>query len=77
MTTDSSSNVYISNGQLYIMPTLTSDTIDGGYASVMDNASYTLPGCTADTGQSPFIFTTYLSILIIQQPAWTKERGSY
>lgn len=45
MTTDSTNNVYISGSQLFIMPTL---TIDGGYSSVMDNATYTLDGCTAD-----------------------------
>jgi len=48
MTTNSPDNVYISNGQLYIMPTLTSDTISGGYDSVMDGATYTLDGCTAN-----------------------------
>lgn len=52
MTTNSPSNVYISNGQLYIMPTLTSDTISGGYSSVMDGATYTLDGCTASNGRS-------------------------
>jgi len=51
MTTDSPSNVYINNGQLYIMPTLTSDTIDGGYSSVMNGANYTLSGCTAQGGK--------------------------
>ena len=50
MTTNSPNNVYISNGQLYIMPTLTSDTISGGYSSVMDGATYTLDGCTASNG---------------------------
>jgi hypothetical protein len=50
MTTDSPSNVYISNGQLYIMPTLTSDTIDGGYGAVMNNGSYQLPDCTTRGG---------------------------
>lgn len=52
MTTNSLSNVYVSNGQLYIMPTLTSDTISGGYSSVMDGATYTLDGCTASSGRS-------------------------
>ncbi|KAL4063685.1 glycoside hydrolase family 16 protein [Scleroderma citrinum] len=47
MTTNSPNNVYISNGQLYIMPTLTSDSISGGYSAVMDGATYTLDGCTA------------------------------
>ncbi|KAL4080064.1 glycoside hydrolase family 16 protein [Scleroderma yunnanense] len=50
MTTNSPNNVYISNGQLYIMPTLTSDSISGGYSAVMDGATYTLDGCTASGG---------------------------
>lgn len=52
MTTNSPNNVYISNGQLYIMPTLTSDTISGGYGAVMDGATYTLDGCTANNSMS-------------------------
>ncbi|KAG2127998.1 concanavalin A-like lectin/glucanase domain-containing protein [Suillus clintonianus] len=52
MTTEDPSNVYISNGQLYIMPTLTSDSIDGGYTAVMDGGTYQLPGCTAGSGHS-------------------------
>lgn len=52
MTTNSQNNVYISDGELYIMPTLTSDTISGGYSSVMDGATYTLDGCTASSGTS-------------------------
>ena len=52
MTTNSPNNVYISNGQLYIMPTLTSDSIGGGYSAVMDGATYTLDGCTASGGAS-------------------------
>lgn len=55
MTTNSPNNVYISNGQLYIMPTLTSDSIDGGYSAVMDGATYTLDGCTASGGASVVI----------------------
>ncbi|KAH0828623.1 glucan 1,3-beta-glucosidase [Lanmaoa asiatica] len=50
MTTNSPNNVYTSNGELYIMPTLTSDTISGGYGSVMDGSTYTLDGCTASSG---------------------------
>ncbi|KAI5996066.1 glycoside hydrolase family 16 protein [Pisolithus marmoratus] len=50
MTTNSANNVYISNGQLYIMPTLTSDSISGGYGAVMNGATYTLDGCTASNG---------------------------
>ena len=44
MTTDSSSNLFISNNQLYIMPTLTSDVISS--ASIFNGANYTLEGCT-------------------------------
>ena len=44
MTTDSASNLYLSNGQLYIMPTLTSDTIPS--ASIFNGGNYTLQGCT-------------------------------
>jgi beta-glucanase (GH16 family) len=61
MTTDSPSNVYISNGQLYIMPTLTSDTIDGGYGAVMNNGSYQLPDCTTQGG-------------VVDQGAWVQRR---
>lgn len=50
MTTNSANNIYISNGELYIMPTLTSDSISGGYGAVMDGATYTLDGCTASSG---------------------------
>ncbi|KAF8954790.1 concanavalin A-like lectin/glucanase domain-containing protein [Flammula alnicola] len=41
MTTDSSDNLFLQNGQLYINPTLTSDTVP----NVLDGGSYTLPGC--------------------------------
>ncbi|OCB92028.1 hypothetical protein A7U60_g659 [Sanghuangporus baumii] len=44
MTTDSSDNLYIKNGQLYIMPTLTSDEI--GESSIFDGYTYNLTGCT-------------------------------
>jgi hypothetical protein len=44
MTTDSSSNLFISNNQLYIMPTLTSDVISSG--SIINGGNYTLQGCT-------------------------------
>jgi hypothetical protein len=44
MTTDSSSNLFISNNQLYIMPTLTSDVISS--ASIFNGGNYTLQGCT-------------------------------
>ena len=44
MTTDSSSNLFISNNQLYIMPTLTSDVISSD--QIFDGGNYTLEGCT-------------------------------
>ena len=44
MTTDSSSNLFISNNQLYIMPTLTSDIISS--ASMFNGGNFTLQGCT-------------------------------
>ena len=44
MTTDSPSNLFLSNDQLYIMPTLTSDTIP--FASILDGGNFTLQGCT-------------------------------
>ena len=44
MTTDLSSNLFISNNQLYIMPTLTSDVIPS--SQIFDNGNYTLQGCT-------------------------------
>ncbi|EJD07749.1 uncharacterized protein FOMMEDRAFT_116159 [Fomitiporia mediterranea MF3/22] len=44
MTTDSSDNLYIKNGELYIMPTLTSDEI--GASSIFDGYTYNLTGCT-------------------------------
>ncbi|KAH8107555.1 hypothetical protein DFH11DRAFT_1170417 [Phellopilus nigrolimitatus] len=45
MTTDTSENLYIKNGQLYIMPTLTSDEI--GAAAIFDGHTYNLSGCTS------------------------------
>jgi hypothetical protein len=54
MTTNDPSNVYISNGQLYIMPTLTSDSISGGHDAVMNGATYQLQGCTAQGGGTLF-----------------------
>jgi beta-glucanase (GH16 family) len=44
MTTTSPNNLYTSNSQLYILPTLTSDAI--GTAAIFDKGSYTLDGCT-------------------------------
>ncbi|KAI0782755.1 concanavalin A-like lectin/glucanase domain-containing protein [Abortiporus biennis] len=44
MTTNYDKNLQIQNGELYIIPTLTSDEIGGG--SVNDGYTYPLPGCT-------------------------------
>ena len=46
MTTDSSDNLFVKNGQLYIMPTLTSDTL--GKDAILNGGKYTLDGCTSD-----------------------------
>lgn len=45
MTTNSPSNLFLSNGQLYIMPTLTSDTIPSN--TIFDGGNFTLQGCTS------------------------------
>ena len=50
MTTDSSDNLFVRNGQLYIMPTLTSDTL--GTDAILDGGNYTLDGCTTDNAVS-------------------------
>lgn len=51
MTTNYDKNAFTQNGQLYIMPTLTSDEI--GTGSVLDGYTYPLPGCTdKDTNNS-------------------------
>ncbi|KAA1477054.1 glycoside hydrolase family 16 protein [Dentipellis sp. KUC8613] len=44
MTTASDKNLFVRNGQLYILPTLTSDEI--GLDKVLDGGNYTLSGCT-------------------------------
>lgn len=45
MTTALDTNSYVQNGNLYIMPTLTSDVI--GYDRVLNGGNYTLDQCTA------------------------------
>jgi beta-glucanase (GH16 family) len=45
MTTTSDTNLYFNNGQLYILPTLSSLAIQGNI--LQDGTNYTLPGCTA------------------------------
>ena len=44
MATASSNNSFIRNGQLYILPTLTSDVI--GSNAIFDGYTYNLTGCT-------------------------------
>ncbi|KAM5543724.1 hypothetical protein V8D89_002341 [Ganoderma adspersum] len=46
MATASDSNLFVQDGQLYIMPTLTSDSI--GRDAILDGGSYSLDGCTTD-----------------------------
>ena len=64
MTTDSSDNLFVRNGQLYIMPTLTSDTL--GTDAILDGGNYTLDGCTTDNAVStlPFIPAVALAFSI-------------
>ncbi|GLB41072.1 putative glycosyl hydrolases family 16 [Lyophyllum shimeji] len=50
MTTTSDKNVYIRNGQLYIMPTLTKDEVPDFDA---DGKTYDLQGCTASVPAPP------------------------
>ncbi|KAH9479117.1 Beta-1,3-glucan-binding protein [Psilocybe cubensis] len=42
MTTDSDDNLFLKNGELYIMPTLTSDKVN----NILDGGKFTLDGCT-------------------------------
>ncbi|CCM00465.1 uncharacterized protein FIBRA_02498 [Fibroporia radiculosa] len=46
ITTTSSTNLYVKNNELYIYPTLTSDTLSGGYPAIFDGGSYTVPDCS-------------------------------
>lgn len=47
MTSASTNNSYVSNGHLYIVPTLTSDNI--GTAAVLDGTVYNITDCTFNT----------------------------
>jgi beta-glucanase (GH16 family) len=44
MTTDSPNNSFVKNNQLYILPTLTSNSVSAG--GVMDGHTFNLTGCT-------------------------------
>ena len=59
MTTDSSNNSFIQDGELYIMPTFTSDTL-GSESKVTDGGSYTLDGCTTQGNKVSF----YLNVIV-------------
>ena len=50
MTTDSSTNSFVKDGKLYILPTLTSDVI--GQAAVFNDYTYNLTGCTNEKWQA-------------------------
>ena len=52
MTTDDSKNLYIKNGELYIMPTLTSDDIPA--SQVLNGGSLNVSDCTAGTSASTY-----------------------
>ncbi|KAH9838018.1 concanavalin A-like lectin/glucanase domain-containing protein [Rhodofomes roseus] len=52
ITTDDSSNLQVTNGQLYITPTLTSDSIDGGYSAILNGGSYDLGDKCSTTNTS-------------------------
>ncbi|KIK65210.1 glycoside hydrolase family 16 protein [Collybiopsis luxurians FD-317 M1] len=49
MTTDSENNSFVANGHLYILPTLTSDSIP--LAQILDGAIYNISGCTYNITQ--------------------------
>jgi hypothetical protein len=49
MTTDFDNNSYVQNGNLYIMPTLTSDAIG---SEAIFTGNYTVPGCTSTVQNS-------------------------
>ena len=44
MTTALDQNLFVQNGELFIMPTLTSDVV--GKSAILDGGKYTLDGCT-------------------------------
>ena len=50
MTTQEDDNLFIRNGQLYIMPTLTSDEI--GTDSIFNGYTYNLTGCTENNASA-------------------------
>lgn len=49
MTTDSLNNSFVSNGRLYILPTLTSDSVP--MSEILDGFVYNITGCTYNITQ--------------------------
>lgn len=63
MTTDSDSNAYVKNGQLYLTPTLTEDVI--GQDNVLNGHTFNLTGCTNFiSGKSSLAFSSSLGRLL-------------
>ena len=49
ITRNDDTNLHVTNGQLYITPTLVSDEIDGGYSAILDGGSFDLGDqCSTD-----------------------------
>ena len=49
ITRNTDTNLHVTNGQLYITPTLVSDEIDGGYPAILDGGSFDLGDqCSTD-----------------------------
>ena len=67
MMTASDSNLFVQNGQLYILPTLTSDSI--GRDAILDGGSFDLgDACTTDNKVRQFMFQDSYSVALAQ--AW-------
>ena len=64
MTTASDANLFVQGGQLYILPTLTSDVI--GKDAIFDGGSYSLDGCTTDNEVRYLFFRLVLSLQLKQ-----------
>ncbi|KAJ3709737.1 glycoside hydrolase family 16 protein [Lentinula guzmanii] len=58
MTTDSENNSFVANGHLYILPTLTSDSIP--MADILDGHVYNISGCTT-TLPGPILHRFFLN----------------
>ena len=66
MATASDSNLFVQDGQLYIMPTLTSDVI--GRDAILDGGSYSLDGCTTDNQVSYLCLVLVCQLLTVVYP---------